>query len=215
MNIIKITGSPSVFEVNSYILIDDKTKKAAVVDPGEDAGLIMERAEQAGAKIDFILLTHGHFDHIGALSDLHNKTGVKIYVHPAEIPYMRKQDDFISSIFYNLNLVEGLEFSAVEQGDVIRLGDTKITVMHTPGHSAGSVIYIAGDSLITGDTLFNGSVGRVDGPAGSPRDMQKSIERIKGLDSDYKIFPGHGPDTTLYNEINSNIYFGRTDTLFY
>ena len=173
MEVIKvITG---VIEENCYILKKDNT--CLVIDPGDDFPKIKEKI--GDNKVVGVLVTHSHFDHVGALRNFLNKRSIKV--------------------FKKSNLQER-EYE---------LGNFKFEVIYTPGHSADSVtFYFKEDKcMFVGDFIFNGSIGRCDLPTGDESVMKKSLENIKKYDRDIKLYPGHGDDTTLGNEIDNNIYF--------
>lgn len=173
MEVIKvITGA---IEENCYILKKDNT--CLVIDPGDDFPKIKEKI--GDNKVVGVLVTHSHFDHVGALRNFLNKRSIKV--------------------FKKSNLQER-EYE---------LGNFKFEVIYTPGHSADSVtFYFKKDKcMFVGDFIFNGSIGRCDLPTGDESVMKKSLENIKKYDRDIKLYPGHGDDTTLGNEIDNNIYF--------
>ena len=173
MEVIKvITG---VIEENCYILKKDNT--CLVIDPGDDFPKIKEKI--GDNKVVGVLVTHSHFDHVGALRNFLNKRSIKV--------------------FKKSNLQER-EYE---------LGNFKFEVIYTPGHSADSVTFYFKDDkcMFVGDFIFNGSIGRCDLPTGDESVMKKSLENIKKYDRDIKLYPGHGEDTTLGNEIDNNIYF--------
>ena len=182
-------------ETNCYLLWDEQTMEAAVIDPGASGQKIADRLAQNGLMLRMILLTHAHFDHIGGLQQLHELTGAPVWVSkidstdPAEMTHGRL-------IFTN----------TYEDGDELTLGHIKIHVIATPGHTPGGVCLLAGDWLFSGDTLFAGSCGRTDFPGGSDAAMRASLRRLAGLSTDYRVYPGHGMDTTLAEEKRYNPY---------
>ncbi len=186
--------------VNCYVLTD--SGEAAVIDPGAECEKIIEYLDECGCTLKKILLTHGHFDHIGALCDLAEKTKAKVYVHSGD-------KKMLTDNGANLSFMTGERIKPYEADIIlddikeIQLGNTEIKVFHTPGHSSGSVSYLWGDNLFCGDLLFRGSIGRYDFG-----DLQTELKSLKFLmdnfDDNVKVFPGHGESTTIgYEKINN------------
>ncbi len=189
---------------NCYLLADMEAGEAVLIDPSEDAGRIVGFAESHGVKIVQILLTHGHFDHILSLDALRTLTGAPMAMHGEDAECL---SDPSKSAF---DLVGGNGvFKAPERilrdGSIVELAGHKIRVIHTPGHTKGSCCYAVGDRLFTGDTLFVGGTGRCDLYGGSYSEMRRSLEKLSKLETDYKIYPGHGESGRLMEEINNNI----------
>jgi hydroxyacylglutathione hydrolase len=196
---------------NCYI-IKDETGTAAVVDPGCVTDELISELDKC-TKVEYILLTHGHYDHIWAVSGLKEKTGAKLVIHRGDEAFLTDE-----------NLSHGVKYFPGEQkplkadillqgGETLPLGNGEIRVMHTPGHTKGSVVYIAGDTMCSGDTLFCMTVGRTDLEGGSMHDMISTLERLKALKGDYKVLPGHGRDTTLEAERQRNRYMSKIERL--
>lgn len=197
MEIIKIT--PREFASNSYILTADG-KSAAVIDPSKDA---VAALKQNGLICKAALLTHGHFDHVGGCGILFDG-GAKIYCGEHEKEFIFSAEN--KNIFGGVYIPEFKIFGALKDGEKIELCGIEFSVMHTPGHTAGSVCYICGNVIFTGDTLFCGGVGRTDLPTGSMRELICSVKKLYALKGDYKLYCGHGDDTTLNNERAFNPY---------
>ncbi|MGL4873493.1 MAG: MBL fold metallo-hydrolase [Clostridium sp.] len=192
-----ITG---LYEENTYLLIDENTKACAIVDPGDEGERIIEKIENLQINPKYIILTHAHFDHVGAVDGLMKKYSIPFYMHKNEEEYVEKD----STVFGNLKKTDRF----VNEGDEIALGNTVIKVIHTPGHTKGGVCYLADSKLISGDTLFNGSVGRADFPGGNMSELLSGInEKLFVLDSNIEVYPGHGPKTTIGYEKNNNPFF--------
>ena len=182
-------------QTNCYIVWAEGEAWCVVIDPGDAPELILQATEEAGVKIDSVLLTHGHFDHVGGVRTLAARTGCRIYIHRKEelLP-----DQMTGGMLFFSN--------AYSEGDVLKIAGLEIQVLHTPGHSPGSVCLAVEDTLFTGDTLFAGSIGRTDFPGGDVPDMKKSLSRLGGIPTDYRVLPGHGEETTLFVEKERNPY---------
>ena len=182
---------------NCYILEDDQTNLAAVIDPGDEPELIQEALEKEGVEVRYLLLTHGHYDHTTAVPALHR-------VYPQADIYINQADanGAGSTLFPLAGEVDDLKL--YDEGDVIRLGDHEIQVLHTPGHSPGSVTLKVEDVLFTGDTLFAGSCGRTDLRGGSYEQIMQSLKRLGELKGDFHVCPGHEATSTLERERRSN-----------
>ena len=184
---------------NCYLLEDEETGKAAVIDPGEEADRILAQIKSDQVKVEYILLTHGHYDHTTAVPALHAALpDAKIYIHAADA------NGAGSRLFPLSGAVKELHF--YDEGDTLTLGSLTIHVMYTPGHSKGSVTLLVEDVLFTGDTLFAGSCGRTDLPGGDPRAMRDSLRRLAKLEGNFFVHPGHGPGSTLDREKQTNPY---------
>ena len=182
---------------NCYILEDDQTNLAAVIDPGDEPELIQEALEKEGVEVRYLLLTHGHYDHTTAVPALHRVyPQADIYIHQADA------NGAGSTLFPLAGEVDDLKL--YDEGDVIRLGDHEILVLHTPGHSPGSVTLKVEDVLFTGDTLFAGSCGRTDLRGGSYEQIMQSLKRLGELKGDFHVCPGHEATSTLERERRSN-----------
>ena len=182
---------------NCYILEDGK--KAAVIDPGDEADRILAQLNQLDVQVEYILLTHGHYDHTTGVPELHKALpGAKIYIHQADA------NGAGSRLFPLAGQVDDLLL--YDEGDALHLGDLTIEVLHTPGHSPGSVTLKAGDVLFTGDTLFAGDCGRTDLRGGSWEEILVSLGRLGKLEGNYHVLPGHGDTSDLDTERKINPY---------
>lgn len=192
-------------QMNSYILWDEKTKEGAIIDPGYDFYLIEKALEEENIVPKFILLTHSHGDHIGAIKELKDKyKDLKVYVH-------KDEEQMIMDPVLNLSRLTQMEPVSVkadktfEDGKVFTLGDIEIKAIHTPGHSPGGTCYLVGNTLFSGDTLFKLSVGRSDFYLGDQDQLINSIKtKLLTLDDDIVVYPGHGPETTIGQERERN-----------
>ena len=182
---------------NCYILEDEQAHKAAVIDPGDEGGRILAALQETGAEVEYILLTHGHYDHTTAVPQLHKALPkAKVYIHKADA-------QGAGSYLYPLaGQVEGLNY--YDEGDTLPLGGLTIHVLHTPGHSPGCVTLQVGDVLFCGDTLFAGSMGRTDLAGGSYEQIMASLKRLGELEGDYHVCPGHDVTSTLERERRVN-----------
>lgn len=184
---------------NCYILLDRETGQAAVVDPGDEAGRILFQLRQDGAQVRYILLTHGHYDHTTAVPELHAALpDADIYIHRGDAHGAG------SRLFPLAGQVE--ELKLYDEGDTLPLGGMTIRVLHTPGHSRGSVVLQVEDVLFTGDTLFAGSCGRTDLPGGDFGQICDSLARLGGLEGEFHVLPGHGELSELSRERSHNSY---------
>lgn len=193
-------------QTNSYILADEETNEAVVVDVPDRADIILDFLEENNYTVRYIILTHGHFDHILALGELRNKTGAPLLAH-------ENCADFLKDTVKNLCHYTGSVFEATDadrylkDGDTVTFGSSTLKVLHTPGHTSDCICLLAGDILLSGDTLFQRSVGRTDHPTGNLEQEIISIkEKLLPLPDDTKVYPGHGPMTAIGTERKENPY---------
>lgn len=188
---------------NCYLLWDESAENAAaIIDPGGEAERILQRIEALSLQPKMILLTHGHFDHVlGVPALLKAYPGLPVYITEVDYPLAVTGGQF----HYPMGEVDSVCF--YDDGDNVTLGSLCIDVLRTPGHTPGGVVLRVNDILFTGDTLFAGSCGRTDFEGGSTADMQCSLKRLKDLDGDYVVYPGHMQSTTLEQERKTNPYF--------
>lgn len=197
MKIISMQVGPIM--TNCYILIDEVSKKTAVIDPGEDADRILAALREEDSQVEYILLTHGHYDHTTAVPELHAALPqARIYIHQADA------NGAGSKLFPLASQVEDLLL--YDEGDTLALGGLTIQVLHTPGHSPGSVTLQVEDVLFSGDTLFAGSCGRTDLPGGSYDQMMASLKRLGELEGEFRVLPGHNAPSTLDREREYNSF---------
>ena len=195
-------------DTNCYLIGDEKEKVCAVVDPGGSPERVLSMIEKSGLEPQMILLTHGHWDHVGAIPALLEKwPDLPVYAHERELC---PSDEPNPHYFFPR---AGKNQRTYGEGDVLPLGGLTLKVLHTPGHSAGSVVILAEDVMLCGDTLFAGSCGRWDLPGGSEGAMLPSLRRLAELEGDYRVCPGHGPLSTLDRERRSNPYMRQAASL--
>ena len=186
------------FETNCYIVTDEQSLDCAVIDPGDESNTILDYLESNRLKCRVILLTHGHFDHIGAVLPVSEETGAPVYVHEKDDAKNSLDNRFAFSLPEN-----GVYY---KEGDVVQVGSLRFEVLETPGHTPGSVTLRCGDALFTGDTLFKGSCGRTDLPGGDMIAELDSLKKLCALPGDYEVYPGHMDASTLERERMFNFY---------
>lgn len=187
---------------NCYVVADEASGEAAVIDPGGDADKIMSAVEKTGAKVKYVLLTHGHYDHTGAVDELSRRTGAPVYIHPADL--LDDKNDLGTQLFFSP--AKDTPIRHLAEGDVLTLGSYDIKVLNTPGHSWGSCVFLMDREMFSGDTLFAGSCGRTDFSGGSTEKMMASLKRLHDLEGDYNVYPGHEGASTLENERTGNYF---------
>ena len=200
MKIYHLQSGP--LRVNSYFLVNNKNQ-AIVIDSGENYKKIKQTEQQLGVEIKAVLLTHAHFDHAGNAKKLQDD-GAKVYISKLDAPKLLNEDNLSSDFGRKFDLLTA-DFT-FSDGDELDVCDIKVKVIATPGHTDGSVCFLIEKALFTGDTLFNGSVGRTDFKSGSRADMVLSIRKLFALDGDYSVYPGHDEFTTLDHERKYNIF---------
>jgi hydroxyacylglutathione hydrolase len=191
-------------QVNCYIIFDEKTKEAIVIDPGDDAQDILHLVNGKGLKVKYIVNTHAHFDHVGANKDLKAATGAELLIHEG--------DSALLGATTNQARIFGMTATSspkadryVKHGEVITAGDVSLTVLHTPGHSAGGISLVGDGVVFTGDALFAGSIGRTDLMGGDLMTLITAIkEHLMTLPDDTVVLSGHGPQSTIGEERAEN-----------
>lgn len=202
MEIIKITAG--VYAANCYIVYSKDTKEGIIVDPGGDAHVILDKIKEHELDIKYIVLTHGHGDHIGAVEELKNSLKIPILIHEEDANMIKNPEINLSSML-GMGPVSIEADQLLKDGDIIEFGDIEAKILHTPGHTRGCMCLKIGKYLISGDTLFKGSIGRTDLNGG---DYDSIIESIKNkllvLDNNLIVLPGHGEASTILEERVSN-----------
>ena len=193
------------FQENSYLVVDESTGRAVLIDPGDEPERLIAMVRDSGATLDAIWLTHAHVDHVGGIAGVRRSWRVPVHLHPADrVLYDRAA---VQAVVY------GLEFeqpdapdAELADGDVVSCGALEFKVLHTPGHAPGHVVFRHDGIVIGGDLLFAGSIGRTDLPFGDPEQMEDSLARLCELDDDTVVYPGHGPATTIGHERATNAF---------
>lgn len=181
------------YQTNCYLAWGENSDSCIVIDPGYEPERVLLEAKQQNKTVSAILLTHGHFDHVGGVQTIAKETGCKVYLHEKE---RSLPESFTAGPLYYTH--------TYGEGDTLTLAGLTLRVLHTPGHTPGSVCLAAEDTLFSGDTLFMDSIGRTDFPGGSMTQMRASLNRLKDITKDYRVLPGHGGETTLFAEKENN-----------
>jgi len=183
------------YQTNCYIIHEESSKTCCVIDPGYTPDIVLDKVDSLGLTVEAILLTHGHFDHVGGVKEIAAETGCKVYLHEADLsmPPMMTAGPLYYTHTYG-------------EGDQLTLAGLTIGVLHTPGHTPGSVCLVADNSLFSGDTLFQGSCGRTDLPGGNTLTILQSLRRLAAMEANLWVYPGHGGSTTLAQEKRYNPY---------
>ncbi len=182
-------------QTNCYIVSNGS--RCIAIDPGAEAGKVLTFLREQGLTLEAVLLTHGHFDHVGAAEELTKATGCEVWIHESDFSATDLQ-------MFPMAATDIPEIFFFEEGDRLDFADLDISIMETPGHTPGSVCILIDDAMFAGDTLFSGSIGRTDLPGGDMRWMQNSLVRLKALKKSCTVYPGHGPKTTLDREKRVN-----------
>lgn len=195
-----------IYDANCYIVMDEKTKDAVVLDPGGDGEMLESAISNMGANVKSILLTHGHLDHVGGVEYLADKFNVPFYISKIDEEYMEK-DNYVFGSIRNAN-------GYLEDENTLSFGSINVKVIHTPGHTKGGLCFLIEDKLFTGDTLFQGSIGRTDFMGGSFPEIINSIKtKLLPLGDEIEVYPGHGPKSSIGYEKRYNMYLNDYDSL--
>lgn len=186
------------YMTNCYIVIDEITNESIIIDPGDDAERLLDEFNKTGSHLNFIILTHGHADHTAAVAEFRSKYAVDVYMSKKDSELIEKEEYMFGQKNENAN-------KFIKDGDVLKFGSKNVKCIETPGHTPGGMCYLIENSLFSGDTLFNNSVGRTDFPGGDYAAIISSIKnKLMKLDDNIKVYPGHGSETTIGFERRSN-----------
>lgn len=209
-----------MFHTNCYLIGDEQAGEGILFDPGASITKLLAFIEENGLKIRYIVLTHAHFDHAMAASAIQKATGAQVLIHEKDAPLLSPDNPEVNRKNYLREViskgnVRDYTYEApqvdrlLKDGDTIEVGALTFKVLHTPGHTGGSCVFICGDVMVSGDTLFRDACGRWDMTSGSEEDMMRSLARLHNLEGDYRVFSGHGAPTTLEAERQNNIYMRK------
>lgn len=188
---------------NCYVIADEQGQ-AAIIDCDGNTAPLHQYITENHLNPTHILLTHGHFDHIGAVEEVKEKYGCQVYAAKEEMRVLADPSiNFSASTGISISITPDV---CVTEGDVIEVGNLKFTVLLTPGHTEGSICFMIDNNIFSGDTLFQGSCGRTDFPTGDWQTILQSLKRLRDLPGNYNVYPGHGPSTTLDIERRMNPY---------
>lgn len=197
------------FQENCYLVVDGESRHAVLVDPGDEPERLLAMIARAGVSLDAIWLTHAHLDHVGAINAVRRVHPVPVYLHPLDRPLYDRAAEVAATY--------GLPFDQPEPpdrelagGDRLSVGGLRFEVLHTPGHAPGHVVFVGHGTMLGGDLLFRGSIGRTDLPFSNGADMDASLARVSGLPPETVVHPGHGPATTIGEELATNPFLNGT-----
>jgi glyoxylase-like metal-dependent hydrolase (beta-lactamase superfamily II) len=203
------TITVGAFQENCYLVVDDKTNRAVIVDPGGEGDRLVEAVEESGAQLEAIWVTHAHVDHVGAIASVKRRWDVPVYLHPL--------DGRLYEAAHRQAEVYGIPFEeppppdrTFADGQQLKVGEVAMTVMHAPGHAPGHVVIHGGGIALVGDCLFAGSIGRTDLPFSNPPQLAATLEKIAALPPETVVYPGHGVETTIGEERLTNPFLNGT-----
>ena len=187
------------YQENAYIIINEETREALIIDPGDEGKSLVSYLKGLNVKLQYILLTHGHLDHVGAVDEVREAFNIPAYISEVDMKYIERRKVAFGQM-------KRADFF-LKEGDDLSFGNLPIKIFETPGHSKGSLSYLIDNVLYVGDVLFQGSIGRTDLPGGEFNELISSIkDKLMKLPGNTRVMPGHGPETTLSQEKSFNIY---------
>ncbi|MDO5708306.1 MAG: MBL fold metallo-hydrolase [Andreesenia angusta] len=197
-----------VYAANSYIIADEESKEAVVIDPGGEPEDIERVLDDKGFNLKYIILTHGHGDHIGGIQRIYDRYNPKVLIHKDDAELLEDSEKNLTTMMPVKPMIFK-NYSIIEEGDIIEFGNKEIKVIHTPGHTRGCICLLVDDKLFTGDTLFKGSIGRTDLYGGGDDLMDSIRDKILPLDDNIIVLPGHGAVSTIGDEKRINPFMQR------
>ncbi len=203
------TITVGAFQENCYLVVDDRSNRAVIVDPGSEGERLIEAIDRSGAELEGIWITHAHVDHVGAIAAVKRKWDVPIYLHPLDrrLYEAASRQAQVYGVPFEEPPAPDLEFG---DGQQVKVGDAEMSVMHAPGHAPGHVVIHGNGIALVGDCLFAGSIGRTDLPFSNPPQLAASLEKISALAPETVVYPGHGMETTIGQERLSNPFLNGT-----
>lgn len=204
MRVRRLTVGP--LDTNCWLVDDGAGGPWIVIDPADEAQVILEAL--GGQAVAALVLTHGHFDHLAAAAEVAEATGAPLEVHELDAPSITTAEG-TGGLIFGFHDVAPPADRLLRDGDRVEAGEVSLTVIHTPGHTPGGICLLAEGHLFAGDTLFAGSVGRTDFPRGDMAAMRGSIAHLASLPDETRVYPGHGPETTIGRERRVNPFFPR------
>lgn len=192
-----------IYQANCYVIYDGSNSESAIIDPGGDFDILREFIEKNKLTVKYIILTHAHADHIGALTELQNYSNAKVCIHEYDSEALQDCSINLSSMM-GKNKIEMMPDIILHDTDELQINNTLLEIIHTPGHTKGSICIKCGEIIFTGDTLFAGSIGRTDLAGGSYDDIIKSLHKITRYSDTALVYPGHGPSSKLETEKTTN-----------
>ena len=196
------------FEVNCYIIYDDTSKKAIIIDPGQDGKKVIDKIENLKLKPELLINTHGHFDHTYSDDIIRQKYNIPLAIHKDDTEMLSDANKNFSTIIGNPMIIDKADI-IFDKEETKETSFCKYSIIHTPGHSEGSICILINNILFAGDTVFKDSIGRTDLYGGNYDELILSLQKLKKLPQDLIIYPGHGPFTTLKDELKNNMYFNQ------
>ncbi len=203
------TLTVGAFQENCYLVVDDASSRAVIVDPGSEGEKLVDAIRNSGATLEAIWITHAHVDHVGAIASIKREWDVPIYLHPLDrrLYEAAGRQAQVYGVPFEEPPAPDQEFA---DGQKVKVGEAEMTVLHAPGHAPGHVVIHGNGIALVGDCLFAGSIGRTDLPFSNPPQLAASLEKISALAPETVVYPGHGMETTIGQERLSNPFLNGT-----